>query len=93
MAWWVRWLRSSEEHLVRSIPSAPRSLKHPALSYSDASTEFGLGAVLSLPDEMVAFWFRTPCPPGDPIDLLDAEAAAVADAVFGPMHRPQRWVR
>ena len=70
-----------------SIPSAPRSPNRPAVSYSDVSTDFGLGAVLCLPDEMVALWFATPCPPGDPVDLLEVEAAAVADAVFGPVVR------
>ena len=87
LGWRAKWLRSPEEYLVRSIPSAPRSPKRPAVSYSDASTEFGLGAVLFLPDEMVALWFRMPCPPGDPINLLEVEAAAVPNVVFGPVIR------
>ena len=45
-----------------------------------------LASPLFLPNEMVTLWFRTPCPyDGDEIDLLEAEAAAVADAVFGPI--------
>ena len=53
------------------------------MSYSNASTNFGLGGVLFLPEEALALWFATPCPPGDPIALLEVKTAAVADAVFG----------
>ena len=57
------------------------------MSYSDPSIDFGLGGVLFLPEESPALWFATPCPPGEPIDLLEVEAAAVADSVFGPIVR------
>ena len=87
LGWWVKWLRSPEEYLIRSIPSAPRSPKRPTVSDSNTSTDFGLGAVLFLPDEMVALWFATPCPPGDPIDLLEVKATAAPDVVFSPVIR------
>ena len=87
LGWWSAWLRSPEEYLVRFVPSAPRSPRRPAVSFSDTSTDFGLGGVLFLPEEALALWFATPCPPGVPIHLLEVKAAAVADAVFGPIVR------
>ena len=57
----------------------------PAVTYSDAGTDFGLGGVLLLPASHEAFWFRTRVPPGDPIDRLEVEAAAVVDGLFGPL--------
>ena len=55
------------------------------VTYSDASTDFGLGGVLLLPATPEAFWFRTRVPPGDAVDRLEVEAAAVVDALFGPL--------
>ena len=60
----------------------------PALTYTDASADYGLGGVLLLPMEKEAFFFRTPAG-GHEIDFLECEAAVVADALFGPM-LPQR---
>ena len=85
LGWCSVWLGSPEEYLVGFVPSAPRSPRRPAISYSDASTDFGLGGVLFLPEEALALWFATPCSPGDPIDLLEAKAVAVADAVISPI--------
>ena len=56
----------------------------PALAYTDASTDYGLGGVLLFPEKNNACFFRTPAT-GRPIDYLEFEAAVVADAVFGPM--------
>ena len=53
------------------------------MTYTDASTDFGLGGVLLLPQERCAYFFRT-LARGRPIDYLEVEAVVVADAVFGP---------
>ena len=71
--------------LSRFVPAAPRVVGRLAVTYSDASTDFGLGGVLLLPATREAFWFRTRVPRGDPIDRLEVEAAAVVDALFGPL--------
>ena len=57
----------------------------PAVTYSNTSTDFGPGAVLFLPDRQEAFFLPTKVPPGDPIDRVEIEVAAVADAMFGPL--------
>ena len=85
LSWWRDWLSLPRGDLSRFVPASPRVLGSPALTYSDASTDFGLGGVLLLPASREAFWFRTRVPPGDPIDRLEVEAAAVVDALFGPL--------
>ena len=57
----------------------------PAVTYWDASTDFGLGGVLLLPASQEAFWFRTRVAPGDPIDWLEVEPFAVVDTLFSPL--------
>ena len=79
-----QWLSAPRADLTWFIPAAPRRHGAPAVTYSDASTSFGLGAVLLLPASREAFWFRTRTQRGEPIDRLEVEAAAVADALFGP---------
>ena len=71
----------------RGVPDQVHTLHPtvPAVSYSDASTNFGLGGVLFLPEEALSLWFATPYPPGYPIDLMEVDAAAVTEAVFGPI--------
>ena len=60
LKWWHRWLSSPAGPLTRSVPAAPRQRAvPPAVTYSDASTKFGIGAVLLLPRERVAYFFRT----------------------------------
>ena len=60
LKWWLRWLSSPAGPLTRSVPAAPRQRSvPPAVTYSDASTKFGIGAVLLLPRERVAYFFRT----------------------------------
>ena len=45
--------------LTRSVPAAPRQRSvPPAVTYSDASTKFGISVVLLLPRERVAYFFR-----------------------------------
>ena len=92
LSWWKSWLLAPRGDLSRFVPSAPRQVASPAVSYSDASTDFGLGGVLLLPATWEMFWFRTRVPPGgddgdeeEPIDRLEVEAAAVVDALFGPL--------
>ena len=66
------------------MPAAPkRGPLPPALTYTDASMDYGLGGFLLLPQDRHSFFFRTPAR-GQPIDFLGVEAAVVADAVFGP---------
>ena len=72
------------------LASPPRGLLPPAVTYTDASTDYGLGGVLLLPVEKEAFFFRTPAA-GQPIDFLEVEAAVVADALFGPMQHQRRY--
>ena len=57
----------------------------PGLNYTDASSQFGLGRVLYLPATRSAYFFRVALSPGGPIAHLEVEAAAVGDAVFGPL--------
>ena len=88
LQWWQRWLSAPRGDLSRFVPSAPRRVAVPAVSYSDASTDFGLGGVLLLPTTREGFWFRTRVPAAggaEPIDRLEVEAAAVVDALFGPL--------
>ena len=92
LCWWRQWLSAPRADLSRFIPAAPRPLTRPALSYSDASTSFGLGGVVLLPASLEALWFRTRVPPGDPIDRLEVEAAAVANQVFGPLLTQRGYV-
>ena len=66
LSWWLAWLRSPEEYLVRFVPSAPRSPRCPAVSYSDASTDFGLGGILLLPEESLASRSPRPAPQRTP---------------------------
>ena len=49
LTWWKEWLSSPHGDLSRFAPAAPRVLGSPALTYCDASTDFGLGGVLLLP--------------------------------------------
>ena len=65
LAGWTVWLRSPEEDLVTSAPFAPGSPCAPAVSYSNAGTDFGVG-VISLPEEELGLWFAVPCPLGTP---------------------------
>ena len=62
----------------------------PALTYTDASTDYDLGGLLLLPVEKEAFFFRTPAC-GQEIDFLEVEAAVVADALFGPMQQQRGY--
>ena len=85
--------------LFRFVPAAPRQVANLAISYSDASTDFGLGGVLLLPATREMFWLRTRVPPGgddddddEPIDRLEVEAAAVVDALFGPLLAERGYV-
>ena len=85
LKWWRRWLLCPDGPLTRSVSaSPPGGLMPPALTYTDASTDYGLGGVLLLPMEKEAFFFRTPAG-GHEIDFLECEAAVVADALFVPM--------
>lgn len=70
LCWWERWLLGPEDCLVCFVPALPRLRARPALSYSDASTDFGLGGIQLLPDESKAWWFSTRVPPGECIGLL-----------------------
>ena len=54
------------------------------MTYSNASTSYGLGGVSLLPASREALWFRTRVLRGEPIDRLEGEAAAVANSLFGP---------
>ena len=85
LTWWKGWLSSPRGDRSRFVRAAPWVLGSPALTYSDASTDFGLGGVLLLPASREVFWFRTRIPPGDPINRLELEAATVVDALFGPL--------
>ena len=58
LKWWQRWLSAPRGDLSRFVPSAPRQVAVPAVSYSDASTDFGLGGVLLLPTTQEGFWFH-----------------------------------
>ena len=87
VTWWKRWLSALRGDLSRFVPATRRRVGSPAISYSDTSTDFGLGGVLVLSTTREAFWFRTRVPPGDPIDRLEVEAAAIVDALFGPLWR------
>lgn len=55
-----------------------------AVPYTNACLH-GLGGVLLLPGSRLAVFFRTQVPLGNPIDSLEAEAAAMADATFAPI--------
>ena len=72
-------------HLTRSIPVSHPPLPFHAVSYSDASSDFGLGGVLCAPHLRRVYFFRVRVPEAEPIDRLEVEAAAVADGVFGPL--------
>ena len=48
LSWWQRWLSAPRGDLSRFVPPALRQVAVPAVSYSDASTDFGLGGVLPL---------------------------------------------
>ena len=92
LKWWCRWLQAPARDLTRFVPDTPRPTRPPAVSYTDASTEFRLGAVLPLPVEVVALFFCMRIPTGEPIDWLEAKAAGVGDAVFGPIIRTFKYV-
>ena len=84
LMWRHRWLSCPAGPLTRSVPAAPRRGPLPlALTYTDASTDYGLRGVLLLPQDRRAFFFWT-LARGQPINFLQVEAAVVADAVFGP---------
>ena len=71
LEWWHRWLSCPDGPLTRSVLASPRrGLLPPALTYTDASTDYGLGGVLLLPEEKNAFFFRSPAD-GRPIDFLE----------------------
>ena len=59
LKWWQRWLSAPRGDLYWFVPAAPRQVASPAISYSDASTDFGLRVVLLLPTTREVFWFRT----------------------------------
>ena len=92
LRWWVAWLSAPQAGLARFIAAAPRQGVAPVVTYSDASTSFGLGAVLLLPASREAFWFRTRTQRGEPIERLEVEAAVVADALFGPFLAARGYV-
>ena len=85
LRWWKCWLSAPRRDLSRFVPATARQVGSPVISYSDASTDFGLGGVLWLSATQEVFWFRTWVPQGDPIDRLEVEAAAVVDALFTPL--------
>ena len=71
LEWWRRWLSCPDGPLTRSVLASPhRGSLPPALTYTDASTDYGLGGVLLLPEEKNAFFFRSPAD-GRPIDFLE----------------------
>ena len=93
LRWWCQWLQAPAKHLTMFVPAAlhlPRP--PPTITYTDASTDFGLGSVLLLPDEVLAFLLRTRVLPRDRTDRLEVEAATIADAVFGPIIWAYRYV-
>ena len=83
LRWWRTWLASPPPCLTRHVPAAPRRDDlPPALLYTDASTDFGLGAVLLLPLSWEALFLRVRAP-GARIDVLEVEAVLAADFAFG----------
>ena len=61
LKWWRRWLLCPDGPLTRLVSASPSGgLMPPALTYTDASTDYGLGGVLLLLVEKEAFFFRTP---------------------------------
>ena len=61
--WWRAWLASPPSCLTRHVPAAPRRDElPPALLYTDASTDYGLGAVLLLPLSWEALFLRVRAP-------------------------------
>ena len=92
LSWWQRWLSAPRGDLSRFVPAAPRQVGCPALSYSDASRNFGLEGVLLLPATQEGFWFRTRVPQDDPIDRLEPEGAALVDVLFGPLLAERGYV-
>ena len=92
LKWWKSRLSAPCGDLSWFVPAAPRRVGSPALSYSDASTDFGLRGVLLLPATQEGFWFRTRVPQGDPTDHLEVEAAVVVDALVGPLLAERGYV-
>ena len=66
LQWWCRWLQAPARDLTRLVPATPRRPSLPAISYTNASTDFGLGVVLFLPVEGIALFFRTRLDAGEP---------------------------
>jgi hypothetical protein len=78
-------LTSPPSCLTRHVPAAPRREDlPPAVLYTDASTDFGLGAVLLLPLSWEALFLRVPAR-GAQIDFLEVEAVLAADSAFGDL--------
>ena len=61
------------------------------MSYFDASMDFGPGGVLFLPEKWTAFWFSVWVPAGEPINVLEVVAVAVAGAILGLLIRQFRY--
>ena len=82
LQWWKRWLASPPDVLTRRVLAAPRVQElPPCITYSDASTDFGVGGVLLCPATREAWFFRDPRGE-EPIDRLEVEAALVTEATF-----------
>ena len=57
LQWWRSYLASPVDALSHRVSAQPRSdTRPPAVMYTDASTDFGLGAVLLLPLTHEAFF-------------------------------------
>ena len=83
--WWFDILDRPDHDLTPVVLGTPLDPTPPGLNYTDASSEFGLGGVLYLPAARSAYFFRVGLPPGEPFAHLEVEAAAVGDAIFGPL--------
>ena len=67
------------------MPAAPRwDDLPPALLYTDAITDYGLGAVLLLPLSWEAVFLQVRAP-GARIDFVEVEAVLAADFAFGDL--------
>ena len=64
----------------------PKELRYgKVLIYSDASMEWGFGAVAYFPARWLAVFFRIPVSDGTSIEVLEVEAAALGELVFAPI--------
>ena len=85
LQWWLDLFTVSPSYLHRSIRVQAPARVPMVISYSDASDDYGLGAVLCAVHLRCLYFFRVPIDGNEPIDRLELEAAAVSDALFGPL--------